>query len=272
MRTLLIAVLCIVFAACKSDEEKKLAASVSQELTLSADDKIANAEAGVVEQYKEQELQLNNDYVKRLKEQPQKSFEKQLEVFEDNELGVMKSYANMFRYFLKSKEQWDDDLIVKSNKYFNSLEIESDIEALTQRHLADVKAIRERFVMAKLNLPTVDKVSIPQQEVSLGGFLNHTRNNIGIEIGTEILEWLLGLLIVFVVQFFVNKITGVFGCLIDIVVAIVILIISVFLSSHNDNKLLDSLRTQNQKEYTLNEKAILESINRNTIQFYDIYK
>lgn len=263
------------FVSCNSDDEKKLLSNVNQELVVSKKDSVGRT-SGSVEQYKWIEFQMNREYVKALKEQPIESFEKQLEIFEDNELGVIKSYVNMFRFLLKSKETWDDDMIVKSNRYFNSLEIESDIVLLNQKHLTDIKDIRERFMNANKQLPDVKKIDLPEQQVSLAAFSNHTRNNMFIEIGSDIIQpilgWLLSFIIVQVFLFFADKVIGSYGCVVDIVVFAIIAISSVFLSSGNDSDLLENLRKQNQQEFKIDDKAILNKLNQNTIQFYESYQ
>lgn len=266
--------LLLVVISCKSDEEKELLAKIRNELAVTKSDSVSNF-SGSVDQYKEMELQMNQAYIQELKEQPAKSFEKQLQAFEDNELGIIKSYINMFNYLILSKEHWDDDMIVKSNKYFNSLEIESDIELVNATYLTDLKNIRERFLIANKQLPSILKIDLPNQEVSLSAFSNHTRNNMAIEIGTEIIEpiigWLLGFVIINIILIFADF-TGPPAWVIHGIALVIMIVASIFLTMTNDSTMLDSLRKQNQQEFQIDSNGILNQLNQSTIHFYDTYK
>lgn len=264
----------LIIASCERDEEKVLLAKVRKELVVTKKDSVSRF-SGNVEQYKDIELQMHQAYVQELEEQPAKSFEKQLKNFEDNELGFVKSYINMFCYLFSSKEVWDDYMILKSNKYFNSLEIESDIELINKKYLADLKNIREHFLLANKQLPNIMKIDLPDQEISLAIFSNHTRNNIAIEIGSELIEpilgWLLGFVIVNIILLFLD-ITGLPAWIIHFITIIITIVVSVFLTMSNDSTLLDNLRKQNQQEFKIDEKGILKKLNQNTIHFYESYK
>lgn len=282
MRLLYFVVMLLLFllSSCSNEEEKKLRASVGQELQLSDEDTIDSASVVLKEQYRAAEFQLNKTYAKALREQPARSFEKQLEVFGENELGFVKSYINMARYFFTSEEEWQDEMKVKSNRYFNSLEIEGDLELIRQQYLTDIKNIRSRFIHAQSSLPQASHIVLPEQQSSLASFANHTRNNAAIEIGTQLIEpivgWLLGLLVIDVIcaRFAVKppQNSDILIRILSAILFIISIISSVLLSINNDAKLEDALRRQNRHEYKINETAILKQLNQNTNYFYDTYQ
>ena len=68
-------------------------------------------------QYEDMELAANKEYIKELEALVDSSFEKQLEHFEDEELGIIAGYKYMFKYIFMSKEKWIDLQIQLGNKY-----------------------------------------------------------------------------------------------------------------------------------------------------------
>lgn len=274
IRLLLVSFIAIsVMASCHNEEEEKLKSDVSKELTITKADTIKTNDGDMVSQYEDLEFQLNKAYIKKLKETPQITFEKELETFENNELGIIKSYKHMFQYFILSTDEWNDKFIVLSNKYFNPLNIEQEINNLNRSHIKEIKAVRDRFIRAKYkSLPEIQLKQIPNQEVSLAKFTNNIEGNIAIEVGTEIFSWLLTMLLGWLLIAIFDKVIAHLGCIIDIVVGVIVLIISTVLSIHNDNQLMDSLREQEQKKYQLDENNTLERLNQNTIDFYDAFK
>ena len=90
-----------------------------------------------------------------------------------------------------------------------------------------------------------------------------------IEFGTELFSWFLGFVIVQIVLLFVDKIAGPWGCLIDIVVFVIIIIISVIMANSNDSKLVDNLREQQTQSVTFDNESIIKALDENTVRFYE---
>ena len=111
--------------------------------------------------------------------------------------------------------------------------------------------------MARLDLPELD--------LYLGDLKDHSRNNLIIEVGVEALVWILVLLILFLLSLIIAVPTG--G--LSLIVTVLTIIISVWLSIANDNKLLNSLRDQNAIVMQADYISILDSLNENTYCFYD---
>lgn len=176
------------------------------------------------------EKSINQQYIKDLDSLINTAFARQLERFEDEELGVLSSYKNMFSWLFKSKQSWDDAMIVMSNKYFNSLDVSQEQHALYLEYVKDIKEIRQQFLSVK-GLPSYTQIDLPSETITLDAFSNHSRNNLVIEFGTEIFGWFLGFVLVQIILLFIDKIAGLWGCLIDVIVFIIIVVISVFMSS-----------------------------------------
>ena len=99
--------------------------------------------------------------------------------------------------------------------------------------------------------------------------MNHSRNNVAIEIGTTILDYLLGVLLVWIVVTIIGySTTGPVGCGISIFSFVIMVVVSVCLTQYNDNLLLESLRHQ-KKENAVDYNSILQKLNNNTIKFYE---
>ena len=87
--------------------------------------------------------------------------------------------------------------------------------------------------------------------------------------GTTILDYLLGLLLIWIVVNIIGyAITGPVGCGISIVSFVIMVVVSVCLTHYNDNSLLESLRQQKQ-ENTVDYNSILYNLNNNTAKFYE---
>lgn len=264
-KILLIVSTIFYFFSCSSKEGEKLKQSVKQEYSVS---QIKTLSQGGKVQYIEMEKKLNRQYIDQLKSIIDDNFENQLENFEDNELGVMRSYANMFSWLFKSKESWNDEMNLMSKKYFNPLDGQQKEHEAFLKYQKMIKELRMQFAK-KTNLPQYSQIDLPQEDVSLNSFSEHTRNNIAIEIGTEIFGWLLGFMIAFVILLFIDKIAGPLGCVIDIVVLLIIIVVSIIMTSFNDDKLLEGLQKQHQQEVTFDYDGLLNSLDVNTIKFYE---
>lgn len=174
----------------------------------------------------------------------------------------------MFSWLFKSKQSWDDAMIVMSNKYFNSLDVSQEQHALYLKYVKNIKEIRQQFLSDK-GLPSYTQIELPSETITLDAFSNHSRNNLVIEFGTELFGWLLGFVLVQIILLFVDKIVGPWGCLIDVIVFIIIVAVSVFMSSSNDNKLIESLKKQHKQTVKYDYETLLKSLDNNTAKFYE---
>lgn len=214
------------------------------------------------------EKSINQQYIKDLDLLVNTGFARQLEQFEDEELGVCSSYKNMFSWLFKSEQSWSDAMIVMSNKYFNSLDVGQEQHALYVKYIKDIKEIRQQFLSSK-DLPSYNQIYLPSEIITLDAFSEYSRNNLIIEFGTELFGWLLGFVVIQIVLLFADKIIGLRGCLVDIAVFIIIVIVSVFMSSSNDAQLIENLKSQHSKTISYDYDSLLKSLNNNTIKFYE---
>lgn len=261
--------LCVVVFSCSNSEEEKLRAKMSEETSTVQKDyrKLSNTQ---ISQYKDFELAANKEYIKELKVLIDSSFEKQLGHFEDEELGVIAGYKYMFKYIFMSEEKWTDLQIQLGDRYFNSLNTEQAALQLSLNHAQKVKDLRIKYKGIKASTaPQMQVLNLPNSKVYLGSLINHSKNNIAIEIGTTILDYLLELLIIWIVVNIIgyaNK--GPIGCVVSFVSFIIMVVVSVYLTNYNDNSLLESLRQQKQ-ENAVDYNSILHNLNNNTAKFYE---
>lgn len=261
--------LCVVFFSCSNSEEEKLRVKMSEEATIVQKDSRELSDTQI-SQYKDLELAANKEYIKDLKVLIDSSFEKQLGHFEDEELGVVAGYKYMFKYIFMNEEKWTDLQIQLGDRYFNSLNTEQTALQLSLNHAQKVKDLRIKYKGIKASTaPKIQVLNLPNSNVYLGSLINHSRNNVAIEIGTTILDYLLGLLLIWIVVNIIGyAITGPVGCGISIVSFVIMVVVSVCLTHYNDNSLLESLRQQKQ-ENTVDYNSILYNLNNNTAKFYE---
>ncbi len=261
--------LCVVFFSCSNSEEEKLRVKMSEEATIVQKDSRELSDTQI-SQYKDLELAANKEYIKDLKVLIDSSFEKQLGHFEDEELGVIAGYKYMFKYIFMNEEKWTDLQIQLGDRYFNSLNTEQTALQLSLNHAQKVKDLRIKYKGIKASTaPKMQVLNLPNSNVYLGSLINHSRNNVAIEIGTTILDYLLGLLLIWIVVNIIGyAITGPVGCGISIVSFVIMVVVSVCLTHYNDNSLLESLRQQKQ-ENTVDYNSILYNLNNNTAKFYE---
>ena len=261
--------LCVVVFSCSNSEEEKLRAKMSEETSTVQKDsrKLSDTQ---ISQYKDLELAANKEYIKELKVLIDSSFEQQLGHFEDEELGVIAGYKYMFKYIFMSEEKWTDLQIQLGDRYFNSLNTEQAALQLSLNHAQKVKDLRIKYKGIKASTaPKMQVLNLPNSNVYLGSLINHSRNNVAIEIGTTILDYLLGLLLIWIVVNIIGyAIPGPVGCGISIVSFVIMVAVSVCLTHYNDNSLLESLRQQKQ-ENTVDYNSILYNLNNNTAKFYE---
>lgn len=263
---LIFAFLSLLITSCKDKNAVALKEKLQSE--YARPDKMTNLSSGSKVQYMQMEKFINQQYIKGLDSLINTAFDRQLERFEDEELGVLSSYKNMFSWLFKSKQSWDDAMIVMSNKYFNSLDVSQEQHALFLEYIKDIKEIRQQFLSAK-GLPSYTQIDLPAETITLDAFSNHSRNNLVIEFGTELFGWFLGFVLVQIILLFVDKIAGQWGCLIDVIVFIIIVAVSVFMSSSNDTKLIENLEKQHNQTVRYDYEMLLKSLNNNTAKFYE---
>ena len=186
---LFFAFLSLLMTSCKDKNAVTLKEKLQSEYTRS--DKVTNLSSGSKVQYMQMEKSINQQYIKELDSLVNTAFVRQLERFEDEELGVLSSYKNMFSWLFKSRQSWDDAMIVMSNKYFNSLDVSQEQHALYLEYVKDIKEIRQQFLSVK-GLPSYTQIDLPSETITLDAFSNHSRNNLVIEFGTELFGWFLG--------------------------------------------------------------------------------
>lgn len=275
MNKLSLTLLCLLafFSSCNNDEKKlheKLNAITNQEITGNK-----QLSKGVsLDLYKEIELKMNKAYVASLKNLIDNSFEMQLETFQDNEQGVISGYKYMFKYIVSNEQEWNDMQTQLSDRYFNSLIIQQKANELSNEHIKDITNLRSQFYSGKsgMKAPQLSLLRIPKSEIFLGGLDEHSGRNLALEIGTTILDILLGLLLTWIVVNIIGYVvTGPIGCLISIISFIIVMVISVLFTNYNDDKLIQSLRDQN-KSISIDYDEIHKKLDKNTISFYDKIK
>lgn len=269
---LLILSISIFALSCNNEEEVRLKNLVKSDLQLTTSDSIKDIELGL-SQYQAEELKYNKRFVTDLESIVNTAFDKQLDKFEEKELGFFAGYGYMFSYFFKSEQSWSDEMRLKSDKYFSSLNVEQDAYELFSEYQKDISLLRKRFWSKSKNgiIPQNIKLNLPEKNISLGALSSHSRNNVVIELISEGLErlgtWLLYPLVLWVLSIFLP--TNIQGCIAKIVVFLISLVVSVVISMWNDNKLLDAIREQNKEIVTIDYNKILKELNNNTHEFYE---
>lgn len=267
MKSIFIYIFILTFFCCSDKREDMLFQYVRSE--YQEDLEIQPFSSGVKAQYIHMEQMLNKKYVSNLAVLMNSRFDRQLEVFENNELGFWKCYMNMLSWLFQSKQSWDDEMVVLSNKYFNSLDDQQEQYELFLQYSRKVKELRSQFKKEN-NLPFYKQLDLPIQDVSLGFWKGHTRNNIIIELGTELFSWFLGFIILQVVLLIFDGVSSGAGCIIHLVVAFICIIASFIMTTVNDNKLIDSLKLQHKESTDYDYNVIFDSLSLNTIHFYEI--
>ena len=264
---------CVFFVSCSNEDDEKLRSIVDSNIQITESDTIKDSEFELA-QYKTEELELNKIFVSDLEHLINSAYEKQLENFEEEELGFIAGYGYMFSYLFKSKQGWEDEMRLKSGKYFGSLNIEQNAYSLFESYQKDVSNLRKRFWNRSNNktLPLHPKLNLPDKRISLGELTYHSRNNVIIEIISEGLEkmatWLIYPFIVWALSLFFPAF-GKVGCIAKIIVFFITIMLSVVISIWNDNSLLEKLREQTKEQVTLDYQNILKELNNNTQKFYE---
>lgn len=265
--------LAVLFIGCKDAKEEALRQSVKSEIT--AQNTKQKTLGNTLEINKSIEIQINKKYVDDLKKIVDNGFENQLAYFEEEELGFLATYGNMFSYIFSSRQSWEDKLRLKTDKYFSPINTEKEVNNLYADYQKDIKNLRNQFLV---NNPTIgmhqkfQNLEIPSKDITLKALDNHSRNNVVLEIAEWVLECLFGLFIAWLLF-------TILGIKVSdekkkskikfIISAIICFIISFFLSIYNDNQLLDKIREQNATKVHIDYTAIQNQLDTNTIKFYD---
>lgn len=260
-----------LLASCADKEADELRKHLQKNYKLSG--KIKNLSSGSKVQYIQMEESINKQYIKELDSLINTAFERQLKQFEDDELGIWASYMNMFSWLFKSKQVWDDEMIVLSNKYFNTIDILQEQHILYLDYTKRISELRNQFIESK-NIPAYSQIDLPSEKISLDSFSVHARNNIGIEVigellGTKLFSWFLGFVITWILVTILGLPTGPPGWLISALAFIIMLITSIVMSINNDNKLMRQIKEQHQQTLQIDTEALYRSLNENTANFYE---
>lgn len=263
--------LSFIFVACGNKDEAKLRDLLQEEYSNTTS--IKKLSSGSKAQYIQMEEAINKRYVRELDSLVNTYFDRQLEKFEDHELGLWNTYMNMFSWLFRSKDGWNEELNLISKKYFNNLDSQQEQNKLYNDYANQIKGLRQQFLKSH-NLPTYRQIDIPSEEISLEKFMEHARNNAGIEILSEFLggtlfAWLLGIFLTWLCVTVLGLAAGPPGWVADLIIFVVVLIISVILTSINDSRLTNNLREQHEEIVQVDNTSLLNELNSNTIKFYE---
>ena len=264
---------------CTNDKAKQLQSKFNEEIKVETQYKRGNKAKVAAAQYAEMEHNLNNKFVNDLSSMIENSFEKQLEEFEDEELGFFSNIGYAWDLVFVSEKKRNEKLSLKTNKYFNTMDVEQEALSMYRNHVAEIQKLRSSFYTNKRSVKMSENIylDLPKETIDLEGMQKHTVNNMVMAFSEGILGWIiafvLGFIIAFILTFF-----GIFveqdGCIvkgIGGIASVVTLAGMILLSIRNDNKVLDSLREQHT-EFTLDYETILNDLDKNTVEFYEKYK
>ncbi len=224
----------------------------------------------VLHLYRDEELKANQAFIKAMQTILDRSFDKQFEEFEDNEMGIISSYQNMFKYFFSSKTDWEDNLRLKIDRYFNSLDVSQELLLLKQKHIKNIEIMRQHCSksIGEDNWSSIS-LDLPSQNVSLKTFGSRVTTSVILDHGiNDFAGWLIGLFIVWILSLFAIA-GGENGCLITIIATIITLPLSIYFCSKN----ADNLKAEiGEHQITLMKENLVDietSLNANTIKFYE---
>lgn len=180
MRSILFVLLALALAlalySCGDSEADKLKAKLSER--IEAPMPAGGMTQAVVAQYRDIELGYNIQHVASIKATLERSFEKQLEEFDDKELGFLASLWRKLRYIFPSRQAFEDELRVKASRYFNSLDIAAAVQECYAPYIRDVSTLRGNFRGKQQRLPDAAELSLPEQGGSTWGTLWGIRRGI----------------------------------------------------------------------------------------------
>lgn len=268
----LLFVFALMLFSCSNQQEKGLRESI-ENISSNEVEYAKKINGATLAQYKDQEKLMTDNYIKGLKDIVENSFDRQLEEFENNELGVLSGYKYMFKYIISSEQEWTDLQLQLSDRYFNSISLQQEAHEYSKEYINQIKELRTQIYKDKsgVNTPQIEVLQIPRNQIFIGGLDKHSRNNMVIEIGTAVLDWLLGILIVWIVVNIIGYINPPVGCVISVVSTIIMIVVSIIFTNYNDGKLVDSLKAQHES-FVLDYDTLQKSLNNNSIDFYDSLK
>ena len=268
MKPFLVILISILLYSCGDTEADKLRQKLNTEIVINPTE-VSQGYHELLVQNKAIENQFTDKYITDLQNLLDNSFKQQLENFEDKELGVFANIKHMFGYIFMSKQEWEDDLILISNKYFNPLNTETEALNLYTQYNKNIQALRAQVKTKGKNIDNAyTALNIENQKTDLSFLKNHSGTNILIEVGTEIIIW-------FIISVVLLNILGIkLGKLPGFLLTLVLsFIIGFFFSRYNDGKLLSSIREQHQeKSNTIDFSLLQNKLNKNTNDFYKLYE
>lgn len=261
----------VIFGSCNDKESEDLFKALQKEYT--SPQSIKGLSTGSKAQYIMMEKNVNQRYVSQLDSLINTGFDRQIEKFEDQQMGVISGYRNMISWLFKSKQSWEEELRLKSLKYFNPLDIAQDQNILFSQYVGKIKNLRQQFVIQQ-NLPKFTQYDLPNENISLEAFSNYSRDNIGIEIlgellGTKLFSWFIGFCLTWLIVTVLGLRKGPPGWLISFITFLIILIISVIMCYLNDSKFIELLKSQHEEISLVDSNKLLEELNNNTTIFYE---
>lgn len=265
---LLLLLLSLSLVTCRSDEAKGLRAKLSAPLSVKPQRITGQYDVSALARlYRDQELAMNRAFVKSLEESANGAFERQLEAFEDGEMGFFKDYINMFAYIFKSEETLKDEWNLKSGKYFSELNAKADFPRISQQYTRDVNLLRGQFQRDLSIAPEiqVSNLQVQVSKVDLSGMVEHTSNNIKLELVDSLLEGFgIASLIALAVGALAGQMVG------EIIAIIVTLGIGAAGSYWNDKRVMDGLREQYKQE-SVSYQALQKELDEATRKTYDAW-
>lgn len=261
----------VIFGSCHNKESEELINTLRKE--YASPQPLNGLSSGSKAQYIMMEKNVNQRYVSQLDSLINTGFDRQLEKFEDQEMGVISGYRNMLSWLFKSKQSWEEELRLKSLKYFNPLDLAQEQNALFSQYVEKIKSLRQQFVVQQ-NLPKYSQYDLPKEDISLEAFSNYSRDNIGIEImgellGTKLFSWFIGFCLTWLIVTVLGLRKGPPGWLISFITFLIIIIISVIMSYRNDSKFIELLKSQHEEISLVDSNKLLEELNNNTTIFYE---
>jgi outer membrane murein-binding lipoprotein Lpp len=247
MLLLSIVVSSLFICGCINEEAKQLQSKFNEEIKVETQYKRGKKAKVAATQYAEMEHNLNNKFVTDLSLMIENSFEKQLEEFEDEELGIFSNIGYALELIFVSEKKRNEKLSLKANKYFNTMDVEQEALNMYRNHVSEIQKLRSSFYTNKKNVNMAENIylDLPKETIDLGGMQKHTVNNMVMAFSEGILGWVIAFILGFIISFLL-ALFGIFveteGCFVKGIGSVVVIITFVgmiVLSIRNDNKVLD---------------------------------
>lgn len=260
----LLFLLLLCFPSCKDKEVEALKSAQQTPYTVKVSEARGTSDKHTLARTcRDQELAMNQAFVRSLEESANGAFERQLKKFEDEEFGFFTDLGYMFTWIFKLRETLEEEWKLKEGRYFSDLNTRAEFPLLARRYRDDVTALRRQFTtrLGQAKDVSVTDLEVQTAEVHLDGMIDHARNNLVFEVSQSILEFLsIGLLIAFLVSFIAPGVG-------QIVWFVIALILSVVFSMWNDNKAIESIREQYHHKQ-VSYDGLLKRLNQQTERTY----